>query len=632
MKFEKESGMKRLAIFFFYDKEGIVDDYIPYMLKDLNQNIDELLVVCNGKLTPEGREKFYQFTSNVLVRENKGFDVWAYKEGMMLYGWEKLNQFDEIILMNFTIMGPLYPFSEMFHEMDKRDLDFWGITAYHGAPYDPFNKIKYKYLPKHIQSHFIAVRKSMFDTPEFRKYWEAMPDITCYEEAVCWHEAIFTKDFADKGFKWAVYVDTTDLEKHSYCPIIMSPLELVKNRRCPIIKRRSFFHNYEDLLSFTNGEPSVELLEYIENNLDYDVNLIWDNILRVENQSDIKQCLHLNYVLPTKHKTDEPIMTGDTKIALIMHIHFPDLIQYCFEYASSMPEHADVYITTNSKEKKEKIEEVFSKLKCNKLEVILIENRGRDVSALLVTCKDFIMDYDLVCFAHDKKVGQLDMAIKGESFSYKCFENILKNKTYVENVIQTFSKNKRLGLLTPPPPNFGEYYPTIGYNDWGANYYNTVNLVKKLDLKVKIDPGKAPVAPFGTMFWFRPKALKTLFDADWKYEDFPKEPNDVDGTLLHAIERVYPLVVQHEGYYPAWVMADTYARIEITGLHYMIRALNQALFAVYGPNTHHMLVSNIKQQLSFKFLVKLYIKGKAQKVLPMKVYNALIKIKKKIFK
>ena len=81
MKFSKAEKINRLAIFFFYDQDGIVDDYIPYMLEDLNRNVSELLVVCNGKLTGEGRAKFAKLTSHVLIREDSGCDVWAYKEG-----------------------------------------------------------------------------------------------------------------------------------------------------------------------------------------------------------------------------------------------------------------------------------------------------------------------------------------------------------------------------------------------------------------------------------------------------------------------------------------------------------------------------------------------------------------------
>ena len=95
--------IKRLIIFFFYDKDGIVDDYIPYMLNDLNKNISELMIVCNGLLEDKSREKLEKLTSNILVRENKGFDIWAYKTGLEHYGWKKLAEFDEVIFMNFTI-------------------------------------------------------------------------------------------------------------------------------------------------------------------------------------------------------------------------------------------------------------------------------------------------------------------------------------------------------------------------------------------------------------------------------------------------------------------------------------------------------------------------------------------------
>ena len=43
--------MKRLGIFFFYEKNGDVDDFITYYLRDLARNLTELIVVCNGKLS-----------------------------------------------------------------------------------------------------------------------------------------------------------------------------------------------------------------------------------------------------------------------------------------------------------------------------------------------------------------------------------------------------------------------------------------------------------------------------------------------------------------------------------------------------------------------------------------------------
>ena len=154
-----DTPINRLGIFFFYDAQGVVDDYVLKLLDGFMPHFSDLTIVCNGKLNDAGREKLLRYTSKLIVRENRGFDVWAYKTALDSYGWHKLEQFDEIVLFNATIMGPVYPFSEMFDAMNKRDLDFWGITKFHRVEHDPFGRSPYPYLPEHIQSHFHAYRK-----------------------------------------------------------------------------------------------------------------------------------------------------------------------------------------------------------------------------------------------------------------------------------------------------------------------------------------------------------------------------------------------------------------------------------------------------------------------------------------
>ena len=231
--------MKRVAIYFFYDKNGIVDKYVNYFLEDLKKNLDRLIIVCNGKLTSKGREELEKFTNEVIVRENKGFDVWAYKEGLEYIGWDNLDKYDELLMINFTIMGPIYPFKEMFDKMDsKKEIDFWGITKFHKFPLDPWGLITYGYIPEHIQSHFIAVRKKMLVSYEFKKHWENMKMINTYFESVSFHEAIFTKKFSDKGFVSDVYVNSDDLKEFTDHPIIDYPMEIIRDKRCPIFNKK----------------------------------------------------------------------------------------------------------------------------------------------------------------------------------------------------------------------------------------------------------------------------------------------------------------------------------------------------------------------------------------------------------
>lgn len=570
----------RLVIYFFFDPQGIVDDYNLVLLRDMMKNCRDLLVVSNGKLSAEGKKKFEELTDQILERENKGFDVWAYREAMFSLGWEKLQQYDEVILMNYTIMGPVFPFSEMFGSMDARpELDFWGITKFHMVPVDPYGIIDCGYIREHNQSHFIAVRKRMLSSREFHEYWENMPKIKSYGESVAYHESYFTHHFASKGYKWDVYVNTDDMKKFTEYPLLKAPKRLMQEKRCPIFKRRSFFHNYEDFLNGSIGEPTYELMEYLKTETDYDVELIWENILRCCNQALIKQCLHLNYVLPSNTSADISEILKKRKIALVMHLFYEDLIGESYRYACSMPEEADVFITVGSRKMQELAEKQFADLPCRSCKVLLIPNRGRDVGSVLVAVNPEILEYDYVCFAHDKKVTQLEVESVGASWAYECFESVLKNKDYVRNIIDTFEKNPRLGLLTPAPPNHADYFPTMG-NEWGANFKATKALAKELGMHVPMSADLPPISALGCFFWYRPKAMKKLYDRQWKFEDFPEEPvKKTDGTIMHAIERLYSFAVQDAGYYPAWGFCDTVASIEITNLYFMLRMLNQAVMA-----------------------------------------------------
>ena len=615
--------IKRLVIYFFYDKEGIVDRYVPYMLEDIRKNCSELFIVCNGKLSAEGESVFLGLTPHLRVRENVGFDVWAYKEVLELYGWDRIAEFDEVVFMNSTIMGPVYPFSEMYEEMNKRDLDFWGINAFHKVPFDPFGKIPYGYVPWHLQSSFIAVRKSMLTSPDYHSYWENRPPVNSYEDAVSTHEAIFTKTFQDKGFICASYVDTSDMEEFTEYPALKAPVETIRDRRSPVFKRRSFFQPYYAMINESNGAQGRQLLEYIEKHTDYDVELIWENILRSCNLADIKNCLYLDYFLPDDHCIAPK---KEARVALVMHIYFKDQVEYCHAYAKSMPEKSRIILTTDTEEKAEEIRRVFSR--DMDVTVIQVENRGRDVSALLVGAREYIKDCDLVCFMHDKKVQQISCQMIGYYFSERCFKNCLATPEYVQNVIHTMMSNKHLGLLCPPPPNFADYYSTTGM-EWGPNFENTKKLAESLGIHVNMDPKKEPIAPFGTMFWFKPDALKPLLDHPWKYEDFPKEPNDVDGTLLHAVERLYPFCAQSQGYYSAWGMTVDQAQLEFNNVNYMLRELNVLLLDKVGPGTFFQTrarVEALPRDASIRRRIKRLLKNRVPKPIwekIRKVYNRL---------
>lgn len=563
------SGHKqRLGIYCFYDKYGHAASFIKTFLDDLMDNLDDLVVVVNGQLSDQARQLFSEYTKTIIVRENTGLDVAAYKQAILTLGWEKLESYDEVICLNDTVMGPVYPFREMFACMDRKDVDFWGITAYAGETVDK------EQIPTHLQAYWHAYRRSLVSSPAFHEYWETMPLWKDYAEVTRKHEMTFTKHFTDLGFTWASYIDWRKYQGYSSYPLLYMPMQIVRDDRCPIFKRRSFFVDYSAYFDQTAGQPALDLYEYLRDHTDYDVDMIWDAILPSYNIDDIRKAMHLDYVLPSQ--AINPQTHDRPRSAFIYHVYFMDLLEDTCHYIASLPEETDLYITSTE----DKIPQIREYMQqhgiSHQATFIPVINRGRDVSALLVAACPVVLSgkYDVIGFAHDKKSSQNQEnghhGTESQGFAYKLMENTLGSEAYVKNILTLFAENPRLGQVTPPPPYHALYFAHTIPHDWGANYEITKELLEdRLGIHVPLSPTKPTASAMGSCYWFRVEALKPLFEYGWKYEDFlPEGQMGEDGTISHAIERANGYICQSRGYYPAWVLSDRYARIEVDSLFY----------------------------------------------------------------
>ena len=563
------SGHKqRLGIYCFYDKYGHAASFIKTFLDDLMDNLDDLVVVVNGQLSDQARQLFSEYTKTIIVRENKGLDVAAYKQAILTLGWEKLESYDEVICLNDTVMGPVYPFREMFACMDRKDVDFWGITAYAGETVDK------EQIPTHLQAYWHAYRRSLVSSPAFHEYWETMRLWKDYAEVTRKHEMTFTKHFTDLGFTWASYIDWRKYQGYSSYPLLYMPMQIVRDDRCPIFKRRSFFVDYSAYFDQTAGQPALDLYEYLRDHTDYDVDMIWDAILPSYNIDDIRKAMHLDYVLPSQ--AINPQTHDRPRSAFIYHVYFMDLLEDTCHYIASLPEETDLYITSTE----DKIPQIREYMQqhgiSHQATFIPVINRGRDVSALLVAACPVVLSgkYDVIGFAHDKKSSQNQEnghhGTESQGFAYKLMENTLGSEAYVKNILTLFAENPRLGQVTPPPPYHALYFAHTIPHDWGANYEITKELLEdRLGIHVPLSPTKPTASAMGSCYWFRVEALKPLFEYGWKYEDFlPEGQMGEDGTISHAIERANGYICQSRGYYPAWVLSDRYARIEVDSLFY----------------------------------------------------------------
>lgn len=230
------SALRRAAVFSLYNERGIADDYVVFLLTKLREFVERIIVVSNGNLSKNSEVAVEKVCDQLIIRENEGFDVGGYKAGMEAIGFDRISEYDELILLNDTCYGPLFPFSEMFSEMEGRNCDFWGSGAHWEMTPNPFTGTGN--LPRHLTANFIAIRKDMLKSRAFKRYWKNLPEIKTYFDAILLHESQFTKHFTDLGYIADSYVDP-DKYGTRY-PAFINVDETVVDR-FPLLKRRPFF-------------------------------------------------------------------------------------------------------------------------------------------------------------------------------------------------------------------------------------------------------------------------------------------------------------------------------------------------------------------------------------------------------
>lgn len=310
------------------------------------------------------------------------------------------------------------------------------------------------------------------------------------------------------------------------------------------------------------------LIEYLEDGMQLfkrnvrlfgdfgETNISKDIGYRYEKKFDNKEKIFSNVILPSDYckSCDQEELI---KAAVFIHLHYVESVDYFLNYVNNIPDEIDIYISYTLEEVGDKLRIFKSGLVNKKIFLKKKENRGRDISSLLVAFRENILDYKYICFIHDKKEKKVEDKRFVDEWIYSIWENMISSYDYVKNIVMYFEQNDKVGLLVPPI-YLGRYSKIPLFNLWGADYENVVNLAKDLKLECNIDYENQPIA-IGTCFWAKSKALKKLFTYKWEYENFRKEPLPNDGTLSHAIERILPYVSRDAGFETCYVMTGSYA-------------------------------------------------------------------------
>lgn len=558
--------MKRAGIFLFYDPEGKVDDYILGCLGSLQQHMDYLLVVSNSSLDETNRKRLESVSSEVMERKNVGYDVGAYRDGLRHLGWDHMGDYDELVLFNYTFFAPIHPWAGLFERTDKWDTDFWGITEHDEVRPHPF--LPKLVMPRHIQSHWIAVRSSLSATKDWRTYWEDMPPIESYNDSIQWHESRFTGYFNALGYRHEVAYNVDDYPSAN--PVFDNASLLLQDG-CPILKRRNLFHNPLHLDRF--AIIGADMLEQARA-AGYDTDLILSNLARTSKPRDLVTNAGLTWVVPQSASEETYAAAAKQKILAVAHIFYADMAEEILQRLSVLPKGYYLVATTSNEENQAQIRAVMERYGVEGEVRVVASNRGRDIGAFLVDCNDVLSSdkWDIVVKIHSKKSVQDDYNA-AQLFKTHLYDNLLNSRAHVANILAEFAAHPALGMVLAPLPHMG--YPTMGHA-WFTNREPAQAVAKRLGINVPFDKDM-PLATYGSMFIARPQALAKLVNAGFKPENFPVEGGYKDGSLAHVLERLMAYAALSEGFYVRPVLAPKWAEVYYGYLEYKLAAVSSFL-------------------------------------------------------
>lgn len=247
-------------------------------------------------------------------------------------------------------------------------------------------------------------------------------------------------------------------------------------------------------------------------------------------------------------RPSEKRIATSLRVAIHGHFHYPDLLPEFLGTLAVNELRPDLFITS-SEDRVDEVRRILEEAGCAAKDVWAVPNRGRDIIPFIRDLPHRVGDsYDVIGHLHGKKSNHVAASV-GDRWRTFAWQHLLGNANpMMDVIIEAFGADPKLGLVFPEDPHL---------NGWDFNKDIATELAERMGIATPL-----PIHfdfPIGTMFWARPEALRPLFEMPLDPSEIPAEPLPIDGTMLHALERLIPFAVAKTGF--------TYATTHVPGVN-----------------------------------------------------------------
>ena len=268
--------MNRILLYIHYNKFDEMSDHVLYQLEKIKPLFSRVILISNSHLEKNYMRKLEMIgITEIIQRANIGFDFAAWRDGMEYVGFDHLEKYDSVTLMNDTCIGPLWSLEPYFRSYESAiDCDFWGMT----------NFKKTKYFQEHVQSYFVSYSQSVVSSKVFQKFWMSIKNFENVRQVIDCYETKLTSKLKKSGFNYQVVFNTLHENSEEMVHPDFSyyrPFDIL-NHRVPFLKLKALQSHQEQANQLKCEIKSIsdfpsEILENVYSSIEFFSNEIVRN-------------------------------------------------------------------------------------------------------------------------------------------------------------------------------------------------------------------------------------------------------------------------------------------------------------------------------------------------------------------
>ena len=246
-------------------------------------------------------------------------------------------------------------------------------------------------------------------------------------------------------------------------------------------------------------------------------------------------------LLPMPVRGNQAIKNSKLTVGVHIHCFYFDLLEKILAWVSRIPAQKKIFISISDPRLEEAVRLSVAREGLNLTRLAVVPNRGRDLAPMVVEFGQDLLGCDVCLHVHTKK--SVERGVDGAYWLKEIEKNLIFNQQFCRSVMELFENFPSCGAVMPNPSERIRPFMV-----WGKNKVLAEGLLEMFGATKDVLSHRKVNFPAGSMFWFRPSALKQVLNSKLSFEDFPAEPVGDDGTLAHALERCLSHVVECNGY------------------------------------------------------------------------------------